>query len=92
MDAALGLAEEAEKYYNDNWKFMASFGTGTFQSLEYLAEARKILNVGMDVEVVIRLDDREAALKGRFKSTEEINRVQKQILDSEFKRRESKYF
>jgi len=92
MDAALGLAEEAEKYYTENWKFMASFGTGTFQSLEYLSEARKLLNIGMDVEVTLQLDDRQCIMKGRFKNTEEINRVQKQILDSEFKRRESKYF
>ncbi len=92
MDRTLGLAEEAEKYYTENWKFMASFGTGTFQAIEYLAEARKLLNIGMDVEVIIRLENREAILKGRFRSTEEINRIQKQILDSEFKRRESKYY
>jgi len=86
------LAQEAEEYYNDNWVDMASFGQGTFQSLEYLAESRKILGIGTEIEVAVRLDDRNCAIKGRFKSSEEVNRILDQILDGEFQRRESRYY
>jgi glycosyltransferase involved in cell wall biosynthesis/2-polyprenyl-3-methyl-5-hydroxy-6-metoxy-1,4-benzoquinol methylase len=92
QQAVIGLAQEAEQYYNDNWVDMASFGQGTFQSLEYLAESRKVLGIGTEVEVALRLDDRNCAIRGRFKSTKEINRILDQILDCEFQRRESKYY
>lgn len=91
-DLAVALAHEAEEYYSDNWRDMSSFGTGTFQAIEYLAEARKILGTGTDIEVGVRLDDRDCMLKGRFTSTDEISRVLKMILEPEIKRRGSKYF
>jgi hypothetical protein len=92
MKVALALANEGEKYYNDNWKDMATFGTGTFQAIQYLAEARKILNKGTPVKFGLMLDDRNCEIEGLFLNTEEITRVVKQILDPEFKRRGSKYF
>ena len=92
VNDALALAHEAEEHYNANWRDMATFGTGTFQAIEYLAEARKLLGIGTEMEVGIRLDDRDCSLKGRFINTEEINRVLKQILDPEFKRRGSRYY
>jgi glycosyltransferase involved in cell wall biosynthesis len=92
MKDAVALANEAEVYYNDNWKDMATFGTGTFQAIQYLAEARKVLMKGTPVKFGLMLDDRNCEIEGLFTSTEEITRVVKQILDPEFKRRGSKYY
>ncbi len=91
-EAAVGLANEAEKYYNDNWKLMATFGMGTFQAIQYLAEARKVLQKGTPMKVSIVMDDRNCELEGLWLSTDELTRVLKQILDPEFKRRGSKYY
>jgi len=92
MGNALTLAKEAETYYNDNWRAMATFGTGTFQAIQYLGEARKLLGVGTPIKLGLVLDDRNCELEGLFTSTDEIARVLKQILDPEFKRRGSKYY
>lgn len=92
MPAAIALAREAEDYYNEHWRLMATFGQGTFQAIEYLAEARKVLNKGTDAMFGIKLDDRECTIKGRFTSTTEITRIVHQILDPEFKRRGSRYY
>jgi hypothetical protein len=92
MMEAVGLAKEAEAYYSENWRLMATFGQGTFQAIEYLAEARALLNIGTEVTFGLKLDDRDCTIKGRFTDTVEITRVIKQILDPEFKRRGSKYF
>jgi len=92
MEAALKLANEGNEYYNENWKDMATFGSGTFQAIEYLSEIRKLLGTGMEVELGLSLDDRNCVLKGRFLDTDELMRVVKQILDPEFEQRRSKYF
>jgi len=92
MKEAIGLAQEAEAYYNSEWKLMATFGQGTFQAIEYLAEARAILGIGTEVTFGLKLDDRDCTIRGRFTNTREMTRIIKQILDPEFKRRGSKYY
>jgi len=92
MNGAITLANDAEKYYNDNWRDMATFGTGTFQAIQYLAEARKLLKKGTPVKFGLMLDDRNCEIEGLFLNTDEITRVVKQILDPEFKRRGSEYY
>ncbi len=92
VEEAIALAKEAEAYYTEQWKFMATFGQGTFQAIEYLAEARSVLKIGTEMTFGIRMDDRDCTIKGRFTSADEITRIVKQILDPEFKRRGSKYY
>ena len=92
MKDSVELAKEADTYYNANWRDMATFGQGTFQAIEYLAEARSILGIGTEVQFGLKLDDRDCTIKGRFINTGEMTRIIKQILDPEFKRRGSKYY
>lgn len=92
-EGAIALAREAETYYDDNWKDMASFGMGTLQAIQYLSEARKFLGRGTAVKVDIQIDENQSAtIEGHFVNSDEITRVVKQMLDPEFKRRGSKYF
>jgi glycosyltransferase involved in cell wall biosynthesis len=91
-DAALALAQEGEAYYNENWKKMADFGPGIFQSLQYLAEIYNALGKGVPLKANIQFDDRATTIEGRFVNYDQFERVVRHVMDGEFKIRTGKYF
>lgn len=86
------LAKEAVAYYNEFQSDMSAFGPGIFLALRYMAEAYTILNIGVPVQATIALDDRSADIVGRFESYEQFERVVRQLLEGEFKDRNSRYW
>lgn len=92
IDLAVKYAKSAVEYYDKYWKEMLSFGSGLSMSTEYLGEAYSVLNIGVPMEVTVKLDDKLATLKGRFKSSEQINRLFSYLTDEEFKHRTDKYY
>jgi len=89
---AIKLAQEAEAYYNEHWEAMSAFGPGIFQSLAYLSEAYQMLGKGVPMKVALQLDDRSTVLEGTFESYAQLERVMRQMLDAEFKDRQSRYY
>ena len=92
LDVAVKYAKSAIEYYDKYWKEMLSFGAGLSMSTEYLAEAYTILNIGVPMEITIKMEDKSAVFKGRFASSEQLNRLFKHITDEEFKYRMDKYY
>ncbi len=92
-EVAFDLAQEGLAYYNDHWKEMSSFGPGTFQSLEYVAELNKYLDKGLGVQIQIALEDgKSLAFNTKCESFEQLQRVLKDVLDPEYERRASRYY
>jgi SAM-dependent methyltransferase/glycosyltransferase involved in cell wall biosynthesis len=87
-----GLAEEAIAYYNANVEDMSAFGPGIYMSVAYLSEAYKVLGRGVFMKFALGFDDRGTQLEGVFESPEQFYRVIKQLIDPEFKDRQSKYY
>ena len=85
-------AQEAESYYNEHYEDMAAFGPGIFMSLQYLAEAYKVLNKGIPIKVHLTLDNRNAGFEGLFTSYEQLERVTAQMLKPEFEERGGRYY
>lgn len=92
MEDAVALARDAETYYNAHYEDMAVFGPGLIQSLQYLGEVYTVLGKGMPVKIMLQLEDRNAALEGKFTSYEQVERVVRQMLEPEFKDRAGKYY
>jgi glycosyltransferase involved in cell wall biosynthesis len=92
LKGAVALANEAESYYNEHYEDMAAFGPGIFMSLQYLAEAYKVLNKGIPIKVHMQLDNRNATFEGLFTSYEQLERVTAQMLKPEFIERGGRYY
>lgn len=92
VEPARTLAEDAIKYYDENYAAMATFGPGLFMSLTYLAEAYTFLGRGVGVQLHLALDDRSATIAGKFENYEQVERVLAQVLKPEFADRTSRYY
>jgi len=88
----VALAKEAVAYYNEHQDEMGAFGPGTFLSIQYVAEAYAILNIGVPLQVAISLEDRSATINGRFESYEQLEKILRQLFEPEFKDRCSRYW
>tara|TARA_R110000868_G_scaffold352564_3_gene613810 strand:- start:341 stop:3250 length:2910 start_codon:yes stop_codon:yes gene_type:complete len=86
------LALEAVRYYNEYKKEMSAFGPGLFQALKYLSEAYQVLQIGVPIQAIIKLDDRSADFSGVFENYEQFSEVVGTMLKEEFKDRTSKYW
>lgn len=92
-DVASRLAQEGLEYYNDHWKEMSSFGPGTFQALEYVAELNRYLDRGLGVQIQIAMEDgKSLSFNTKLDSFDKVERVLKEVLDPEYERRASRYY
>ncbi len=86
------LAEDAIAYYNANVEDMSAFGPGIYMSVAYLSEAYRVLGRGVFMKFSLGFDDRGTQLEGVFETPEQFYRVIRQLIDPEFKDRQSKYY
>lgn len=86
------LAKEAVAYYNEHQTEMSAFGPGLFLALGYVAEAYSLLGIGVPLQASISLENRSAAINGRFESYDQFEKVVRQLLEPEFKDRTSRYW
>jgi glycosyltransferase involved in cell wall biosynthesis/SAM-dependent methyltransferase len=91
MDGAVELARYGNEYFIEHRKEMANFGAGLHTALEYLGEIRKLLGIGVPLELHMKFDDREAGLSGLFLDIDELYAIMGDALKDEFKRRSSRY-
>ena len=92
-EAAFHLAKEGIEYYNDHWKEMSTFGPGTFQALEYIAELNRYMDKGLGVNITLALEDgKSLQFNTKSDNYEELERVLKEVLLPEYERRNSRYY
>lgn len=90
---AFDLANEGLAYYNDNWERMSSFGPGTFQALEYVAELNGYLDNGLGVVVGLQLDEgKSLQFNTKLTDYEQLQRVIHAVLKDEYADRASRYY
>lgn len=92
-EKAFHLAKEGIEYYNEHWKEMSSFGPGTFQALEYVAELNRYMDKGLGVNITLALEDgKSLQFNTKSDNYEELERVLKEVLTPEYERRNSRYY
>ena len=91
-EATINFAMEADDWFKKHRKSMANFGAGLPTAMQYIGEVRKVLGKGVEMEVGFKFDDRQAGISGVFLDKEELYAIMDDALDSEFKRRTSRYY
>jgi SAM-dependent methyltransferase len=92
-EVAFHLAQEGIEYYNDHWNEMSSFGPGTFQALDYIAELNRYLDKGLGVQLQLVLEDgKTLAFNSKVESFDQLERVLRDVLEPEYKTRNSRYY
>jgi hypothetical protein len=72
---------------------MSSFGPGTFQALDYIAELNRYLDKGLGVQLQLVLEDgKTLAFNSKVESFDQLERVLRDVLEPEYKTRNSRYY
>ncbi len=86
------LAEEAVQFYSDNWAGLDDAGMGGMNALQYVSEARGMLNKGLPVSVAVSINNEQMTLEGVFESGKSIADLIEQALQTKFDQRDSGYW
>ena len=87
------LAEEAILFYQLNSDKFSAVGGGNFgnNAIAYYSEAMKFLGRGMPVEIMIKLEGKEAMYSGIFETADDVFEIGKHAVEEEFVKNKSGY-
>ncbi len=92
VQGARRIAEEAVQFYAENWVDWDDAGMGGMNAIQYVSEARSMLNKGLPVSIAVNVNGEQLSLDGVFENGKSIGEMIEKALKAKFDQRESGYW